>query len=167
MSWEVHCPCCLRQERWLPEGPQVEQEGGQRKPADGPELAAWRTIQRARNGELGPVVGRCSGCGQPLVARDPACPEHAAWTFHTPAGEYTVNGEIEGPEGVTTAKALGDYLLETYQESEELTPAQTLFTMTVLSFMTVPILLWIVTGIIVATILLNFSSSTQVFVPDY
>lgn len=167
MSWEVHCPSCHRRERWLPDGPLLEQEGGQRQPKGGPELAAWRTIRRSREGELGPVVGRCSACEQPLIATDSACPERAAWTFKTPTGDYTVNGEILGPDGVISAEALETYLSQTYRETVEADPAQTIFTMMVLTFMTVPILLWIVTGIIVATILLNFSASTQVFVPDF
>jgi hypothetical protein len=167
MSWAVNCPSCHRQERWQPEGPTVEMEGGQRQPEGHPHLAAWRTVRRSLDGELGPIVGRCSACDQPLVALDSACPETINWTFKTPAGDYQVHKEVLGPSGPIPLDEFDAYMSATYREQPVARPAQTLFTMMVLTLMTVPILLWITTGIIVAIILFNFTSSTQVFVPDF
>ena len=167
MSWAVTCPSCHRHERWDSTGHTVEMEGGQRRPHAHPTLAAWRTINRSLRGDCGPVAGRCSACEQPLIAVDEGYPERIQWTFTTPKGEYVAGTELHGPDGQLSLEEFDAYMTMAYPTTSEKNPAQTLFTMTILTFMTVPVLLWVITGIIVATILLNFTSSTQVFVPGF
>jgi hypothetical protein len=167
VTLSVECSCCHRQERWNDGDLQVLLEGGQRLPAVHPHLAAWRTLHRSMEGTLGPVLGTCSLCSQPLVAPIGTAQTSIPWTIDTSKGSFLITQEIEGPEGAVSKSDFDSYLNEEYKEIIEFQPGQTLFTMTLLSFMTVPIILWVLTGIAVATILLNFTSSTQVFVPAF
>ena len=162
----VECPCCHRSEHWSGSNHQVDMEGGHRQPAGHPHIAAWNTLRRSLAGEIGRVVGACVACGQPLVTTSNQANLYT-WTFPMADGEYAVAGGIEGPDGPVSPEAFQQRIMDEFYEEEEFEPAHTLFSMTVLLFMTAPVLLWVVTGIIVAFILFNYSADTQVFVPSF
>jgi hypothetical protein len=162
----VQCPCCHRSERWKGAARYIELEGGQRQPVGHPHLAAWNTLKRSLSGEIGRVVGACSACGQPLVTAQSVA-NIFSWTFTTTSGDYHVASDVQGPDGHVTLDDFHQKIVAEYYEEEVFEPAQTLFNMTVLGFMTVPIILWVLTGISVALILFNYSASTPVFVPSF
>lgn len=104
----IRCHCCHRVERWHGEAPpgraapdrvEVVVPGGERRPREAAPLTAWRLLRRVRQGELGPVVGACEACGQPLVANDTTFPPMDPWEIATPAGPLLVGREITGPDG--------------------------------------------------------------------
>lgn len=165
-SMIVHCSCCHRSERWSGSEPVVLLEGGQRKPSQNPHLAAWSTLRRSLSGELGPVVGSCEACGQPLISEDRDATIHS-WSFTLSDGEYIINGGIKSPSGPMEPEQFHQKMMTQFYEEEEFEPAQTLFSMTVLLLMTAPIILWVLAGITVSMILLNYSSETPVFVPSF
>jgi hypothetical protein len=86
MSTRVHCHTCLRTERWSGDTRTVVQEGGKRRPAIHPVLAAWDTL-RVHTLDGRHPRGVCV-CGQPLLDDGGADADHPVvdWTFPMPAG---------------------------------------------------------------------------------
>lgn len=97
MSLIVHCLTCHHRARWKdpgdPEPVEVLQTGGSRRPSVPHELAAWRVWARSLRGDLGPVVGRCPHCEQPLVSEEPGGPSPVSWVLPTPLGEVQIEAE--------------------------------------------------------------------------
>lgn len=97
MSLVVRCLTCHHRARWrdvgAPEPVEVLQTGGSRRPAIPHELAAWRVWARSLRGELGPVVGRCPHCDQPLISEQPDGPSPVSWVLPTPLGEVQIETE--------------------------------------------------------------------------
>ena len=96
MSTEVHGPSCHHRARWQASDGGIQvvevlQEGGARQPAGAPALVAWNTWRDSRAGELGPVVGRCPACDQPVVAAGDGLPPSEPWVLQANGGEITVS----------------------------------------------------------------------------
>ena len=124
----VRCHSCHRIEHWHGDGPAAPERvdvvvpGGERRPSEPGPLAAWRVLRRARQGALGPVVGACSACDQPLVANDTTFPAMEVWEIPTPAGPLKVGREIVGPDGM-----VGDEDAERWLETQYPKPPWTEF----------------------------------------
>lgn len=98
MIAEIRCLTCHHQARWQlgaggPEPIEITQPGGSRQPSVAPELASWRVWARSLRGELGPVVGRCPHCAQPVVTTETQAPWSDPWVLPTPLGEVTVGAD--------------------------------------------------------------------------
>ena len=94
VTTEVRCASCHRVERWQGSEREVLIPGGSRRPARGPEWAAFSAYAAWRRGEGGPLVGTCDACGQPLVLqRGEAAP--CPFTVAHPDGDLVL-----GPEAV-------------------------------------------------------------------
>ena len=138
MTHTVRCPSCFRLESWHPE-PEggfrraVQTEGGGRRPAVHPSLAAWRLLAAARSGGAERVVAACPACDLPLVTESDALPAIAEWTLDNDLGTFTVpmNGPVTGPDGEMTDEALSQLLERRYDERlrlSELELGKSLFT---------------------------------------
>jgi hypothetical protein len=118
MNVPVHCPSCHHRAVWwtndgLIEVVEVIQVGGSRQPTTHPTLAAWRTWRASRVGELGPVVGACPACAQPLIADGPGLPAAPPWTLESAAGPFTVSAAaLLGPSGQPVADAFVEATLD-------------------------------------------------------
>ena len=112
----VDCGSCHRRERWASGRVDVILPGGQRRPTVHPTWNAWRILKRVRHGDLGPVVGACSACGQPLVASGPALalPE---WMLETPLGNVAVGAELEDPNGTMSEEDVDRFLEGQFRQS--------------------------------------------------
>ena len=148
----VHCPSCHRRERWDNGQREVESPGGARVPAGHPELAAWRTLRAALQGESAPVVGRCPACDQPMIGEATAVP----WTIHTPEGDLVVDGVLTGPKGKMTVDEANFWVEEQLRERIEVKPGLWLFQASVMSTMLVPIGLWVFALVCFLTFIVNF-----------
>ena len=118
MSGHVRCPTCFHEARWDAEGAVIEElvEGGVRRPAPHPNLAAFRVWARSRAGELGPVVGACPHCAMPVVLEEGELPADAPWTLDTPLGPYIVGADVlRGPKGPLDVASAEVVLSELYQ----------------------------------------------------
>lgn len=96
MDGTARCLTCFRVEEWrggaLVGVPQPG--GGRRAPVDA-NLAAWRTLRRVRAGELGPPVGKCPACEQPMFAdRGATLAPVGRWAIAMPDAPVWV-----GPDG--------------------------------------------------------------------
>lgn len=108
MTVAVRCVTCLYEGRWTAEQGEVEviNAGGQRQAAEAPDLAGFRVWARSLGGELGPVVGCCAGCGQPLVADGPGLPQGQPWVARTGRGTFEIGPDgASGPGGSMTVDA--------------------------------------------------------------
>ncbi len=139
-------------------------EGGARRPAVHPELAAWRVVRASLHGQDGVVVGPCPACGQPLVADGPA--ERAPWTVRVPTGDVVIgaDGQIAGlslaqaDERVVAAYPTGFVLAD-------VKPGVALFQGSLLTLMLFPLLVWVAAAFIVVLFLANFGSPIPTIVP--
>ncbi|MCA9569968.1 MAG: hypothetical protein KC656_19115 [Myxococcales bacterium] len=107
MSTRVACDTCLRIETWTGATVDVEQEGGSRKPAIHPHLAAWDTLRTGL--EQGRRARGTCVCGQPLLDDGAADAEHppVPWDILLPDGTtYTVDDRPHGPDGPIEPAAL-------------------------------------------------------------
>lgn len=94
MDGTARCVSCFRTERRRgAEVVEVTMPGGGRQPAIPAELAAWRTLRRVKDGELGPPVAACAACGQPMFAVDGELPPLPRWTFQLPDGAIEVGSD--------------------------------------------------------------------------
>ncbi|MFT7520297.1 MAG: hypothetical protein ACI9MC_002442, partial [Kiritimatiellia bacterium] len=115
MHVDVHCPTChYRAQITVIDGTievvKVSIEGGARRPSSHRSIAAWHVWRRARDGELGPVVGACSKCSMPLVAETQG-PWAEPWTLDVPAGDVVVGqSQVTGPDGDMTDEQAETYL---------------------------------------------------------
>lgn len=135
-------------------------EGGQRRPAGTPQLAAWRAIAASLRGETGPVAGRCPACGQPMTA-DRAAPPFP-WTLPLPEGELRIEGDaITGPAGPLDLAAAHRLAEAAFREPLE--AGQTAFGAVLLSAMTLPMLLWATALFVVLWFLYNVLAGTVGF----
>jgi len=117
MITEVHCPSCHHRARWdlggeAPAALQELIEGGSRQPPVPSALATWRIWMRSLRGEIGPVVGGCPRCGQPVVADDRAAPASPPWTLPTPIGQVVIGADGATLDGVSTPVDTIDAKLE-------------------------------------------------------
>jgi len=88
--FEVRCRACLRVEEWSGAERHVRVEGGGRRPAEAPALAAWRTLVDAQeHGHT--VVGACPACAQPLTTDAPGATA-AAYAFDLPKADVRFDG---------------------------------------------------------------------------
>ena len=149
MNTRIHCLSCLRAEDWSGEQRTVVVEGGRRKPAEHPQLAAWNTVKASLRGEIGPVVGPCPACDQPLVA-DGDLPAHP-WTVELPDGPVQVHSADQIP-------ALEPKLKAAF--AEKIRPVEAVFGGAVLTAMTAPVLLWATAFFIVMWFLYNILLGT-------
>jgi hypothetical protein len=131
----VRCPSCHREERVRDGVREVVTEGGQRRPAGSPQVAALEILLASMGGALPPVVGTCPACGQPLVGGEP----RAAYAIPVPGGAITLgaDGSLTGPAGPLVADAARDLVRRAWPE--EHTPlAERAFAGIVLLLMLVP-----------------------------
>lgn len=117
MSAEVSCPSCHHRAVWTEQdgviGVQtVLQEGGARAPTGPPDLTAWHTWRASRASELGPVVGRCPQCAQPLVAESGTLPPADAWTLQAKEHAVVVSQAALTLDGSPAADDVVDALMQ-------------------------------------------------------
>ena len=146
----VTCPCCLRREERTARGTTVIQAGA-RRPAD-PAREAWSVVSRSLAGELGPVVGPCPTCGQPLVGEagaDPGAVEIALGEITLAVG---ADGTLRGPAGVLTV-AEADALVEAAAPHHTKPRLLELFQVSLLSFLVVPLVMWTLAIMVVVAFL--------------
>lgn len=146
---DVRCASCFRTERWVRDSVkalclEVVIEGGDRRPAVAPPLAAWRTLRRSRAGEIGPVVGRCPACGQPMIASDTSIPSLDTWDLETPGGTVRVGAAIVGPDGPMTDDDAEAFMNRQYP-TRWLTdpPSRVAMQLLILPLLVVPMIVWI------------------------
>ncbi len=148
----VRCATCLRAERWTGADRAVEVAGGRRRPAEHPELAAWRVLRGALEGRTGPVVAACAGCGQPMVAGGSG-PAAIRWTLALPDGEVVVGDGLALDGAPATPDEVEARLVAAYGERVE--PARAAFSAVALTAMAVPFALWGVALFVVLWFLYN------------
>ena len=134
----VHCPTCLRVERWEDAVQTVVAEGGRRRPSVHPELAAWRTVLASRRGEIGPIVGRCQGCEQPLVGDAGAS---IPWRIVLPEGALHIGDALEGPNGPLPEDLASAQVEAAY--AERTSPGRAAVQGALVASMLAPFLLWL------------------------
>lgn len=131
-------------ERW--DGPQREvvTEGGARRSDLPLERAAWRLLVASHEGEVGPVVAKCAGCGLPMVADDPDAPP-IPWVIPTPEGPLTVRGHGIGPERIGWAQATArvEQLYPAPRTREDYLSVGALAQSGLIVLMLVPALVWL------------------------
>lgn len=132
---------------------EVRKPGGQRRPDPPAERVAWRVLLRSRRGEIGPVVGACEGCGQPMVADDRSA-THGLWRIRIPDGDVVVAEQIRGPSGEVWSDDEAHQRIEAALH-EPIRPIERLFEGALLTTMAVPILLWMSAVVMVFWFLLN------------
>jgi hypothetical protein len=121
----------------------VEVNGGQRKPAEPPEIAAWHLLRAAIDAEGPTIVGVCGGCSQPLVSES-ADAKAVVWPLQTPEGLLQIDTSVRSPAGPLTTDDAERLILDTYAEAAQ--PGQALFSGVLLAIMTVPFFLWLLAG---------------------
>ena len=121
----------------------VEVNGGQRKPAEAPELAAWRLLHDAITGAGHTVVGVCDGCRQPLLSDQPGIAA-IVWTIQTPRGPLQIDNAVRSPDGPMATEEADVLIQATY--AERVQPGQAVFSGMLLTIMTLPLLLWLGAG---------------------
>lgn len=127
--------------------------GGHRKPEVHPELAAWEVVKAALAGDGPPVVGRCDACGQPMLADQAPVPV-ARWEVQLPHGRILVEGEALTQDGApTTVEAVSAKVDTAYRERFQ--PGQAVFSGTLLTVMSVPMVLWGIALFVVLWFLFN------------
>ena len=118
---EVRCICCHRVERWNDGTVTVWTEGGTRRPAGAPVVAAWNTLKRSLQHEIGPVVGKCDACGQPLIGE-------SGMTWFDWTLELTDEPVVVTAQGVSDEEALESALKAAYGwKLREVRPALAIF----------------------------------------
>jgi hypothetical protein len=161
---QVRCSVCHRQERWTDDD-QVEavvSEGGARRPSLAPERAAFETWVASLRGELGPIVGSCSACGQPLVA-DGSHEAAGPLRVELPSeGWLEIGSEgVRGPEGpVPLDEALAE-VRRAWPSGfvlSELRPGLAMFQGGLLTFMLAPFVLWLIGIGVVVLFLSNYGT---------
>jgi hypothetical protein len=156
----VTCPCCHHAEAWTDEGKTLLMEGGLRTPSPHPTLAAWRTIRRAWEGELGSLVGPCPECAQPMFAE--ASKAWKPWPLHLPDGRILTATEkgVADREEIVDLEGIDALLENTWGETwlpRQVRVGQAAFEGGLLTMMLFPLLAWCVAVGSVLIYLLNFS----------
>ncbi len=158
---EVRCPVCHRRERWSADGSrEVLLEGGTRRPPSAPQRAAFDILAAAPKGEA--VVGSCS-CGLPLVGPDDVLgwPQAEAVRLVLPEGELVATGHEVVRDGAAvdwsalTAAVHGRWPAV---EPHDATLFERAFAGGLLTFMMVPIGLWLVAVFVVFVFYRQFAT---------
>jgi hypothetical protein len=143
---------CHRVEAWDAAGHHVRVPGGQRRPVEHPQLAAWRVVARSLAGELGPIVGECAGCGLPLTAEPGSDLPGWSWQFDLPEGPVTV---LDG-RFVPPTDDLGGRLERLHRRGWNIRPATWLFQGSLMTLMLAPLALWVFAVVYVSFFLVNY-----------
>ena len=154
---QVQCTTCIRTELWDGEQKTVVEPGGKRRPYGDPRLAAWITLKASSNGEIGPIVGRCDACDQPMAADGEAAP--IVWTLELPDGTLEVVGTQITEAGAPVDPKQADKRIRRHF-GEPLEPGKALFSTAVLGVMIGPLLLWATTFFMVFWFLYNVMRGT-------
>ncbi|MEQ1572123.1 MAG: hypothetical protein ABMA64_41225 [Myxococcota bacterium] len=157
----VACATCHRRERWEADGSVgVVTPGGSRR-APVPARAEIAALARAARGETGPVVGRCSACGQPLVSEGGGAA--AAWEIDLPGTRlrFGSDGSIHderGPVTLADAEAAVDRLSPREEPLDR--PGFGWFQGAVLGLMLTPVAVWVFSVVFVSVFLYRFPVPT-------
>lgn len=157
----VRCRGCFRVEEWVGDEVTVVSPGGGRRIL-APERAAFATLVASHRKELGPVVGGCSACGQPLVADASEARRPSSWTIAAKDGALTVDeagewrvGAERLPEGAARAWVERRFPAAEREDRGRLSAVQALM----LFLMVTPVLVWMFSVVFVSMFLYRFPES--------
>ncbi len=141
-------------------------EGGSRKPAVHPALAAWQTIHQAReDGRI--VVGRCV-CEQPQLADADSGLPWFDWVLDTPDGPVTLTRSgIEGAQGPVDPQEFQARMKKWFGWRFEFRPFLWMFQSTVMLSIVAPALLWLCALIAVIVFLSGLANPPDVLSPGF
>ncbi|MFT4624787.1 MAG: hypothetical protein ACI8PZ_003450 [Myxococcota bacterium] len=151
-------------EQWESGERVVQVEGGSRRPAVHPDLAAWHTVRGALAGDTGAVVAECPACAQPMVADEGG--QWLDWPLQTPDGAVMIRaGTLPANHSIAALDSALDAAWAERFDLRAVRPGRALFQGGLLTLILVPIALWVIAVGVVSLFLFSAVTDPEGTIP--